>query len=150
MDLNSPHSVERYVNEVNRAELVTKDCDDHLYCGLPYLVPVLSLIWKTHWIPGPMPHINVPLQMNVLNRTKTSIGESISFQAIGPSHLGIMFSPTNDVVLDKWSLPSEPLIANKLWNDRKTYFIFYSYADKMVPFNLTLDLKVSRLLITKN
>lgn len=83
MDLNSPQSVERYVKEIAQAELVEKDCVEHLYCGLPYLVPVLSLIWKTHWIPGPMPHIGVPLKMTILDRKKTDIGESISFKAEG-------------------------------------------------------------------
>lgn len=143
MDINSPFSVERYVNEVSRAELVERDCVEHLYCGLPYLVPVLTMIWKTHWIPGPMPYLETPLRMNILSRNRTSIGETISLKAEGPSHLGIMFSPVKGVELENWSLSSKPLVANAPWNNRKTYFIFYSYAADMVPFNLTLDLRVS-------
>lgn len=163
MDINSPHSVERYVKEVGQAELVERDCVEHLYCGLPYLVPVVSMIWKTHWIPGPMPYLATPLKMTVLERTKTAIGETISFKAEGtmklpiffyfaliyyiphpgPSHLGIMFSPVKGVELQKWSLSSEPLVTNAPWNNRDTYFIFYSYAANMVPFNLTLELRVN-------
>lgn len=83
MDINSPHTVDRYVPEMTQAEPVVRDCVDHLYCGLPYLVPVLTMIWKTHWIPGPMPHLVTPLHMNILNRTKIRDTEIISFQAEG-------------------------------------------------------------------
>lgn len=83
MDINSPNSVERYVKEVQTAELVERDCVEHLYCGLPYLVPVMTMIWKTHWIPGPMPYLITPLKMTIISRKKTAIGENISFKAEG-------------------------------------------------------------------
>jgi hypothetical protein len=48
MDLNSPHTVKSLVPEVANAELVKDDCVQHLYCGMPYLVPALSFIWYVH------------------------------------------------------------------------------------------------------
>lgn len=48
MDQNSPHSVKSLVPEVANAVLVKDDCVQHLYCGMPYLMPALSLIWYVH------------------------------------------------------------------------------------------------------
>lgn len=62
--------------------------------------------------------------------------------------MGIMFSPAVGVELDRWSLKSEPLVAAEPWNKRKTYFVFYAYAADPVPFNLTLYLKVEKLIRT--
>lgn len=83
MDMNSPRSMERHVPEFKNAILSTQDCHDHLYCGLPYLVPVLNMIWKTHWLPAPKPPIAIPLQMEVLSREKTKFGERVSFKVSG-------------------------------------------------------------------
>jgi len=48
MDQNSPQSVRLLVPEVTNAELVKDDCVQHMYCGMPYLVPALSFIWYVH------------------------------------------------------------------------------------------------------
>jgi hypothetical protein len=48
MDQNSPHIVKSLVPEVANAELVKDDCIQHLYCGMPYLMPALSFIWYVH------------------------------------------------------------------------------------------------------
>lgn len=29
------------------------ECNKLLYCGLPYLLPVMNFIKKTHWMPAP-------------------------------------------------------------------------------------------------
>lgn len=47
-DYNSPHTVTSYVPEIANARLVGNDCERHLYCGLPYLMPVLSFIWLVY------------------------------------------------------------------------------------------------------
>lgn len=73
----------KYVPEIKKAQLVEKDCSDHLFCGMPYLVPVLSLIWKTHWIPGPMPYLETPVKMNVAKRVKTPSGEEVTLKIEG-------------------------------------------------------------------
>lgn len=83
MDINSPHTVDRHVPEMMTAELVEKDCIDFLYCGLPYLVPVLTMISKTHWVPGPEPRLLVPVKMHVLNRTVIDGGERITVEVSG-------------------------------------------------------------------
>lgn len=48
MDQNSPHTVKMLVPEVAYAELVEDDCVQHVYCGMPYLMPALSFMWYVH------------------------------------------------------------------------------------------------------
>lgn len=75
--------MDRFVPEVASAQLVNKDCSNYLYCGLPYLVPVLSMIWKTHFLPAPPPTFDKPAIMNVMSREKINIGERIAIELTG-------------------------------------------------------------------
>nr|XP_023012163.1 endoplasmic reticulum metallopeptidase 1-like [Leptinotarsa decemlineata] len=142
MDINSPHTVDRHVPNMRKAELVTQDCVDHLYCGLPYIVPVMTMIWKTHWVAGPPPVLQKPVLMKVLQRTTVRGGETITIQAEGPPHLGIIISPVQGVELESWSLKTDELLAGPLWNGRKTYFIYYAHGLDAVPFVLSLNFKI--------
>lgn len=144
MDINSPHTVDRYVPDMTNAIPIDQDCADHLYCGLPYLVPVLSMIWKTHWVPGPKPELTHPINMKIVSREKTAIGEKLEFVIEGPSHIGVMFSSAKGVELHGWDLESEPLLVSNPWQDRDTYFLFYNCGEKIVPFNFTLEFKVKK------
>lgn len=83
MDINSPHTVDRHVPHMKNAELVSEDCVKYLYCGLPYLVPVLNMIWKTHWLPGPPPVIVTPVKMQVIDRENIQDGERITVKVEG-------------------------------------------------------------------
>lgn len=83
LDINSPHTVDHLVPEMTNAVVLDEDCDHFLYCGQPYLVPVQSFIWITHWLPGPAPVIRIPVKMNTVNREKTTDGEKISFSITG-------------------------------------------------------------------
>lgn len=86
MDINSPHTVDEHVPLMKTAQLVDKDCKDHLYCGLPYLVPVLTMIWKTHWVPGPEPVLLKPVNMSLVEKTAIPDGKRFSFEISGEFH----------------------------------------------------------------
>ncbi|KAJ8969459.1 hypothetical protein NQ317_008791 [Molorchus minor] len=143
MDINSPHTVDRHVPEMVNARVVTKDCEDYLYCGLPYLVPVLTMIWRTHWLPGPAPKILIPVQSKVLSREYIPGGERITVQVEGPTHVGVMISPKSGVTLDRWSIKTEKPLAGPLWKGRDTYFIYYSYGltSPIPPLVFSMDFK---------
>lgn len=83
MDINSPHSVDRYVPEARKAKRVEEDCVNHLYCGLPYIVPVQNFIFVTHWSEGPMPLVNNTANIEILKREKISNGERIILSVSG-------------------------------------------------------------------
>lgn len=44
MDVNSPRMVTSLIPEMSRAKKI-ENCDDELYCGLPYIVPVMTIMW---------------------------------------------------------------------------------------------------------
>lgn len=89
MDINSPHTVDRYAPDMANAYLVQEDCEKHLYCGMPYFVPVLTMIWKTHWLPGPEPHLLNPVNMTVLSKENIVGGQRITIQVSGTIQLYI-------------------------------------------------------------
>lgn len=68
---------------MKNAQPVDDDCKSYLLCGQPYYVPVLSFIWKTHWLPGPPPVVTIPTQMEITDRIKTPGREKISFKITG-------------------------------------------------------------------
>ncbi|XP_060528863.1 endoplasmic reticulum metallopeptidase 1-like [Cylas formicarius] len=141
MDVNSPHTVDRHVPLMRTAKLVREECDRYLYCGLPYLVPVLTMIWKTHWVPGPEPVILTPVSLNV-KRQKTPAGQRIFLEVHGPTHIGVMFSPVRGVKILNWSLPPDHPLAGPSWQGRDTYFIYYAYGLDPVPLNFSIDFEI--------
>lgn len=73
------------------------------------------------------------------------IKNSIGILSSGPDHISIILSPYKGVHLRKWSiLEGKPLEGPK-WNDRETYFIYYSCASDCVPFTFSLELNVSKI-----
>ncbi|XP_022910899.1 endoplasmic reticulum metallopeptidase 1-like [Onthophagus taurus] len=143
MDINSPYSVHRYVPEMYVANPVDEDCKKYLFCGLPYLVPVMSMIWKTHFISAPPPNLEKQVTANI-TRYKIDVGERITIKLDGPVQTSVMFSPVPGVQLRNWSLPSEPLVSATPWNGRDNYFVFYGVGIKHVPLNLAMDFVVPK------
>ncbi|KAL3286357.1 hypothetical protein HHI36_000864 [Cryptolaemus montrouzieri] len=142
MDINSPHSVDNYVPEMKNAIAIDQDCHDYLYCGLPYLVPVLNMLRKTHWIAAPSPPKTMPLNMTLKNRENIPHGERLYIEIEGANHIGVMMSPVFGVTLKQWSLESKQPLAGPIWNGRNTYFIYYTYGLNPVPFNFYIDFEV--------
>ncbi|KAH1007293.1 hypothetical protein HUJ04_004549 [Dendroctonus ponderosae] len=142
MDINSPHTVDSHVPAIRDAQLVDKECRDYLYCGLPYLVPVLTMIWKTHWVPGPQPVLLKPVNMTITARTPIEGGERFSFTVSGPAHIGVLLSPMKGVEISRWSIPTPEPLPGPLWNGRNTYFIYYAHGLEPVPFQFWIDFQI--------
>lgn len=83
MDINSPYIVAQSVPQLKNAVLVEQDCNDYLYCGMPYLVPVLTMMFKTHWLPGPPPKIVTPISLEVQSRVGIPDGERVFLKVEG-------------------------------------------------------------------
>ncbi|XP_029051156.2 endoplasmic reticulum metallopeptidase 1-like [Osmia bicornis bicornis] len=145
LDMNSPYSVEAMVPEIGAVAPTVKDCEKELYCGLPYFMPVTTFLWKTSWIPGPAPLINIPTKLELVSKSTKQNIVSFTFNVTGPDHISIILSPYKGVHLEKWSvLEGKPLQGPK-WNDRETYFIYYSCASDCVPFTFSLELHVNSM-----
>lgn len=145
LDVNSPHTVSALVPEMSRAQLIQEECDRELYCGLPYLIPVITFIWQTHWIPGPPPSVSIKTELQLMSRENKSNGTvRLTFSAVGPDHMTLLVSPNLGVKLAAWSLvPGTPLKGRPKWKNRDTYFVYYSCASDPEPWLFWIDLQPS-------
>lgn len=143
LDMNSPHSVQAFVPEVNAATPTIKDCEKELYCGLPYLMPVTTFLWKTSWIPGPAPFINIPTKLELISKITKHNTTSFTFNVTGPDHIGIIFSPYKGIHLEKWTVSDKEPLKGPMWNGRETYFLYYSCASDCIPYTFSIELNVS-------
>ncbi|XP_046630569.1 endoplasmic reticulum metallopeptidase 1-like isoform X1 [Neodiprion virginianus] len=142
LDMNSPHNVETIVPEVATAGSTLRDCKEELYCGLPYLMPVTTFLWKTSWIPGPAPLIKIPTRLERISKITKGNIISFRFNVTGPDHIGIILSPYEGVRLIKWSVLDDPPLEGPLWNNRHTYFIYYACAADCDPYSFSVDLEI--------
>ncbi|KZC07743.1 Endoplasmic reticulum metallopeptidase 1 [Dufourea novaeangliae] len=142
LDMNSPHSVEAMVPEIAAATPTVKDCEHELYCGLPYFMPVTTFLWKTSWIPGPAPLITIPTKLDLISKSMRQNIVSFTFNVTGPDHISIILSPYKGVHLEKWSVLEGTALQGPKWNDRETYFVYYSCASDCVPYTFTVELNV--------
>ncbi|XP_046828607.1 endoplasmic reticulum metallopeptidase 1-like isoform X1 [Vespa crabro] len=145
LDMNSPQSVQAMVPEVNAVTPTIKDCEKELYCGLPYLMPVTTFLWKTSWISGPAPFINVPTKLDLISKITKHNVTSFTFNVTGPDHIGIILSPYKDVHLEKWSISNMEPLKGPMWNGRETYFIYYACASDCIPYTFSIELNVYSL-----
>nr|XP_012141016.1 PREDICTED: endoplasmic reticulum metallopeptidase 1-like [Megachile rotundata]XP_012141017.1 PREDICTED: endoplasmic reticulum metallopeptidase 1-like [Megachile rotundata]XP_012141018.1 PREDICTED: endoplasmic reticulum metallopeptidase 1-like [Megachile rotundata]XP_012141019.1 PREDICTED: endoplasmic reticulum metallopeptidase 1-like [Megachile rotundata] len=145
LDMNSPHSVEAMVPEIGAVTPTVKDCEKELYCGLPYFMPVTTFLWKTSWIPGPAPLISIPTKLELISKTTKQNIVSFTFNVTGPDHISIILSPYKGVHLEKWSVVEGKPLEGPKWNDRETYFIYYSCASDCVPFTFSFELNVNNM-----
>lgn len=144
-DYNSPHTVKPFVPEMSYAKFMSKDCEKYLYCGYPYLMPVTSFIWKTHWIATNPPKIAVPTSLKVLSRDSIEGKvERITLEIKGPDHMGVIISPKTDVEFVRWSLNEDGPLKGPKWNGQDTYFIYYASSSDPEPWIFSLDFKVSQ------
>ncbi|XP_043257384.1 endoplasmic reticulum metallopeptidase 1-like [Colletes gigas] len=145
LDMNSPHSVEAMVPEIGAATPTVKDCEQELYCGLPYFMPVTTFLWKTSWIPGPAPLISTPTKLDLISKSIRQNIVSFTFNVTGPDHISIILSPYKGVYLQRWSILEGKALQGPKWNDRETYFVYYSCASYCAPYTFSLELNVTTM-----
>lgn len=119
-------------------------CDEEIYCGLPYILPVLNFLWVTHWIDSPA--FKVPLESTTTLNSKTMISPQLvrlNFTVTGPDHMDLMFAPMNGFSLKRWSIDENPpLPSSKQFKNRNMYFVYYSYGQERRAWNFHLDFEV--------
>lgn len=129
--------------ELRVAKLVDT-CDDEVYCGLPYILPVLNFLWISHWIDTPA--FEIPVETTTLLNSKAMIAENVvrlNFTVTGPGHMNLMFAGMEGCKLKRWSLDeNKPLPSSKQFKKRDQYFVYYSYGQTKRPWNFHLDFEV--------
>lgn len=74
---------------------------------------------------------------------KVNVGNHINVFALGPDHISIILSPYKGVHLEKWSILEGNALQGPKWNDRETYFVYYSCASDCIPYTFSIELNVS-------
>ncbi|XP_059612920.1 endoplasmic reticulum metallopeptidase 1-like [Phlebotomus argentipes] len=143
MDINTPESVEMAVSEMKRAKLV--DCSRGIYCAMPYPLPVMNFIFKTHYIETAPFEVAIETDLRLVSKTRLSPDTvRLNFTCHGPDHMNLMFAGMPGFELQAWSLdPEKPLASAHQYLGRNMYFVYYSYSSlEPKVWNFHLDFKV--------
>ncbi|XP_055690265.1 endoplasmic reticulum metallopeptidase 1-like isoform X2 [Lutzomyia longipalpis] len=143
MDINTPESVEMAVSEMKRAKVV--DCSRGIYCAMPYPLPVMNFIFKTHYIEAPTFEVPIETDLRLTGRVHVATDViRMNFTCTGPDHMNLMFAGLPGIELQAWSLdPEKPLASTHQYNGRNMYFVYYSHSSlEPKPWHFHLDFKV--------
>ncbi|KFM82889.1 Endoplasmic reticulum metallopeptidase 1, partial [Stegodyphus mimosarum] len=141
LDYNGPKMLKKFIDEVRNAEPI--DCDAELACGMPFYMPVISLLRLSYYVSAPKPKIHGHHKFEMTSKALVSSQiYRLSFSASGPDHMTVVISPRSGITLPKWSLTSDTPLRSLDWRDRPTYFIYYSYGEYKEPWKFSIDLKV--------
>lgn len=147
LDRNSPQILKEWVPELKSAkEIRPKDCEAHLYCGMPVYYPAASLLNNNHWIAAPKPKIWTPISLNITHSEAPTINtRKLLFKAVGPDHMGVFISPASGISLKSWSLAEGKVLEGPEWKfGRPTYYIFHSSGKENDSWEFWLELEVPR------
>lgn len=145
LDRNSPSVLYHWVPEYyTMKEISDKECQKYLYCGVPVYYPCSSMLRINNWIPAPKPKIFRDTNITLLHADEVAPHVvRLLFQASGPDHMGIFFSPVTGVKLNTWSFSDGEVLEGPSWkDDRPTHYIFYSHGLSPSPWQFWLEFKV--------
>ncbi|GFY53967.1 endoplasmic reticulum metallopeptidase 1 [Trichonephila inaurata madagascariensis] len=142
LDYKGPKVLDTFIDQIKDVKPV--DCDAELACGMPFYIPVISLLRISYYIPASKPKIHGTHKLELVSKTLiNSYTYRLSFVASGPDHVNAIISPRKGVSLTKWSLTEEPFRSLD-WVDRPTYFLYYSYGEYTEPWTFSIDLTVTK------
>lgn len=143
LDYNGPKTLEPYVEGLKGLKPV--DCDGELLCGMPFYMPVVSILKKSFYVSASKPKIQDHRQINLLSLVKVQpTFYNLTFRVAGPDHMTVVLSPKRNVDLVNWTLSNDDPLQGLKWQDRPTYFIYYSYGEYSEPWEFSLLLKVPK------
>ncbi|GFV53100.1 retrovirus-related Pol polyprotein from transposon TNT 1-94, partial [Trichonephila clavipes] len=138
LDYKGPKVLDTFIDQIKDVKPV--DCDAELACGMPFYIPVISLLRISYYIPASKPKVHGTHKLELVSKTLiNSYTYRLSFVASGPDHVNAIISPRKGVSLTKWSLTEEPFRSLD-WVDRPTYFLYYSYGEYTEPWTFSIDL----------
>jgi len=147
LDRNSPSVLKDWVPELSKAkEISVKQCEKHLYCGMPVYYPAATLLRVNHWLPAPRPKLWTPISIELVTTEAPSANiRRMLFRAVGPDHMGVFLSPATGVTLVRWSLADGEVLKGPEWKKgRPTHYIFHSSGKEGDAWQFWLEVEVPR------
>ncbi|WAR23339.1 ERMP1-like protein [Mya arenaria] len=125
------------------------DCELGPYCGVPYLIPIISMIHPKHSLYLPVKsHTRPPVQCVLTKKQyeQSSGYTRLDFDISGPDHFTVQVRPHAGVSLERWSVSEyvpEPAAMPHDVNET-TYFVYYSHGQKPDgPWQFSIYLKTA-------
>ncbi|GFR83105.1 endoplasmic reticulum metallopeptidase 1-like [Elysia marginata] len=118
---------------------------DGVYCGRPYLYPMLNLVDTRKTIDFPASHLNVD-RVSIKLVERQALGRDLvklSFAMKGPSHVTIFISEKPKAHIVRWSfghhIPVEVFTLSSM--TETTFFIYYSHSGN-TTWQFSMDIQV--------
>ncbi|XP_037527157.1 endoplasmic reticulum metallopeptidase 1 [Rhipicephalus sanguineus] len=141
LDFNGPRTIRQHIG--TRRQIKKVDCNEHVYCGMPYYFPVISKLKETYFADFPGPIFNKGRTFRLLSRNVTKTNTiRLSFELTGPSHMGLIVSPWEGVSLTRWSFTSGTPYKGIKWKNRDTTFVYLSQGVDMGPWRFWIELQL--------
>lgn len=131
----------------NMKQISESECNKYLHCGVPVYYPCTSMLRINHWIKAAKPKIYHETNLKLIQTDHpTPDVYKLLFEASGPDHMSIFFSPEVGVKLKKWSFADGQILdSGPVWkDDRPTYYVFHSHGLHTTSFQFWLEFKVPR------
>lgn len=141
LDFNGPRTIRKHIG--TKYDMKEVDCNEHVYCGMPYYFPVITKLRETFYVEFPRPIFEKGGTFHLLsqNMTRPNV-RKLSFEFTGPSHMGLIISPWEGVSLSGWSFtPGKPR-KGVGWKNRDTHFVYLSQGVDMGPWHFWLELQL--------
>ncbi|KAF8773225.1 Endoplasmic reticulum metallopeptidase 1 like protein [Argiope bruennichi] len=143
LDYNGPKLLGTFFEQMHGLKPV--NCDAELACGMPFYMPVISLLRTSYYLRAPKPKIHGSHKFELVSKVPLNrFTYRLSFLALGPDHMTAILSPRRGVYLINWSLTDKQPLRSLDWVGRPTYFLYYSYAEYTEPWTFSIDLVISK------
>ena len=144
-DRNNPKYIMKHVPEMINATLVGDECDNELYCGLPYyLNRNHHQARSSHWLPAEKPTFSLLTKFEKMNKVK--ISQNITrydFTVSGPDHMGLYVSPVKDVQIKSWTFSDKIPVSAVKWNDQDVHFVNLAYGSDVPTYDFYIEIEHS-------
>ncbi|CAB3244465.1 unnamed protein product [Arctia plantaginis] len=138
LDANTRYTLDRYMGPAE--EVSPEECARRVYCGVPYYLPVLGLVRRSHRVRASA----APLVRLEANVTVERRGEGVRALVVdvrrAPAHVVLVVAPARGVRLQRCSALAEPL-AGAAWGERRTYFFALHAARAPTAWRVELELR---------
>ncbi|XP_072018975.1 endoplasmic reticulum metallopeptidase 1-like [Amphiura filiformis] len=117
-------------------------CDPEVpYCGLPYWVPVRSMLKKIWKLPAEPPKVPVPMNIKLVTKIEDKSKTRFEFNITAPDHMSVYISPRAHVNMTKWSMSKKIPKRNPNGVGGYAYIIHYGGGKPQDSWPLWIELE---------
>ncbi|XP_055537804.1 endoplasmic reticulum metallopeptidase 1-like [Wyeomyia smithii] len=142
-DVHTPGYIMDVVPEMERATLLGDECDQELYCGIPFYQNTFharrNVAW---WLPAGKPVLPTAVTFQFVSEDRIAPNLTrYDFTVQGPDHMSFYVSPIPPNKLLEWSFSEKIPHSSYPWNGQDVHFINYVHGidDSPYPFWVLIE-----------